>query len=74
MKTKDCIPETRVYFKHSSTYGSMKIKRLVPKSESKTSYFVVEVYHSSDNNFDFALVKQYALSLLTNKEVKPFTS
>lgn len=69
MRSIDCKQDTPVYLKHQSTYGSMKVKRLVPKTESKTSYFVVEVYHSSNNDFDFALLKRYPLSALS---LKPF--
>jgi hypothetical protein len=72
MNTKQCEIGARVWFKHKSTYGAMQIKRLVPKQESGTTFWVVEVLHSSNDNFDFAFVKQFPMSILTVKQSSVF--
>lgn len=45
-------------------YGYMRFVRRVPKAESGKASTVVEVLHSSDESFAFALVKWFPLRSL----------
>lgn len=42
--------------------GCMRVLRVVPKKESRTTYQVIEVEHSSNDDFSFALIKQFRMS------------
>ena len=60
MRTKDFTKGLRVRSRISN-YGFMRVLRVIPKKESKTTYTVIEVEHSSDGDFSFALVKQFRM-------------
>jgi hypothetical protein len=46
----------------SNSYGYFKTLELIPRTSGPQ---LVKVLHSSDDNFDFALIKTYKLSELT---------
>lgn len=64
MNIKDFKKEMLVTVK-GNTYGHFATLELIPKTKGPQ---LVKVLHSSDSNFNFALIKQFKISDL--KEIK----